>query len=95
LVETYIEEYRARGVSEAVVAYTASQLTRWGSWLKTRRPRPQLETMDPQLHMQYVAGRSAFRAKATVYGTLSTMRCFGDYLVREGLWRQNPMRWSR
>jgi site-specific recombinase XerD len=23
------------------------------------------------------------------------MRCFGDYLVREGLWRQNPLRWMK
>jgi hypothetical protein len=35
---------------------------------------------------RYIASCSSFRAKSTVYGTLSTMRCFGDYLVREGLW---------
>ena len=27
-----------------------------------------------------------------MYGTLSTMRGFGDYLVRQGLWKINPLR---
>jgi site-specific recombinase XerD len=51
--------------------------------------------MDSELHVRYLASRTAFRSKATVYGTLSTMRCFGDYLVREGLWRQNTLRWMK
>jgi site-specific recombinase XerD len=95
LVESYLEEYRARGVSEAVVSYTAARLAAWGVWLKSRRPRPMLEAIDAELHVRYLAARSAFRAKATVYGTLSAMRCFGDYLVREGVWRQNPLRWMK
>jgi site-specific recombinase XerD len=95
LVDAYIDEYRARGICAASVAHTESKLRHWGSWLKSRRPRPVLEEIDPQLHVRYLASRSAFRAKATVYGTLSTMRGFGDYLVREGLWRQNPLRWMK
>jgi site-specific recombinase XerD len=95
LVDTYIEECRARGVCPASVAHTESQLRRWGSWLKGRRPRLTLDAIDPQLHVRYLASRSPFRAKATVYGTLSTMRCFGEYLVRQGLWRQNPLRWMK
>ena len=66
-----------------------------GTWLKSRRPRPMLEAIAPELHVRYLTARSAFRAKATVYDTLSTMRCFGDYLMREGLWRQNPLRWMK
>jgi integrase/recombinase XerC len=54
-----------------------------------------LDAIDPQLHVCYLASRSAFRAKSTVYGTLSTMRCFGDYLMREGVWGQNPLRWMK
>ena len=30
-----------------------------------------------------------------MYGTLSTMRGFGEYLVRQGVWRQNPLRWMK
>ena len=32
------------------------------------------------------ASAKSFRAKSTVYGTLSVMRGMGDYLVREGVW---------
>ena len=95
LVESYLEEYRARGVCEASVAHTASRLADWGCWLKSRRPRPQLESIDVELHVRYIESRSAFRSKATVYGTLSTMRGFGEYLVREGVWVQNPLRWMK
>lgn len=95
LVDGYIEEYRARGICAASVAHAESRLRHWGNWLKGRRPRPMLDAIAVELHVRYVASQSAFRAKATVYGTLSTMRCFGDYLVREGLWRQNPLRWMK
>jgi site-specific recombinase XerD len=44
---------------------------------------------------RYIESCSTFRAKATVYGTLSTMRGFGDYLVRQGLWTINPLRWMK
>jgi site-specific recombinase XerD len=44
---------------------------------------------------RYISNCSSFRAKATVYATLSTMRGFGDYLVRQGLWRINPLRWMK
>jgi site-specific recombinase XerD len=43
----------------------------------------------------YIANCTTFRSKATVYGTLSTMRGFGDYLVRQGLWKINPLRWMK
>jgi site-specific recombinase XerD len=95
LVEGYIEEYRARGIGEATVAHTASRLTAWGCWLKSRRPRPQLEEIGADLHARYIESRSVFRAKATVSGTLSTMRGFGEYLVRQGVWRQNSLRWMK
>jgi site-specific recombinase XerC len=34
-----------------------------------------------------------FSRQATVYATLSTMWGFGDYLVRQGLWKINLLRW--
>jgi site-specific recombinase XerD len=94
-VDAYIEEYRARGICPATVAHTESKLRHWGSWMRSRRPRPALEQIDAELLVRYLESRSAFRSKATVYGTLSTMRGFGDYLVREGLWRANPLRWMK
>lgn len=95
LVDGYMDEYRARGIGAATVAHTQARLMRWGAWLKSRRPRPQLEAIDAPLLTRYVEYSGRFRSKATVYGTLSTMRGFGDYLVREGVWLQNPLRWMK
>jgi site-specific recombinase XerD len=95
LVDAYMEQYRARGLSAATVSNTQARLQRWGRWLKERRPRVSIESIDAALITRYIASCSSFRAKATVYGTLSTMRGFGDFLVREGLWSVNPLRWMK
>jgi site-specific recombinase XerD len=54
-----------------------------------------IERIDPEMIARYIASCSSFRAKATVYATLSSMRGFGDYLVRQGLWKINPLRWMK
>jgi site-specific recombinase XerD len=95
LTDAYIEEYRARGVSSESVAMNAARLQRWGRWLKQRRPRVMIEHIDADLITRYIESCSSFRAKATVCGTLSMMRGFGDYLVRQGLWGTNPLRWMK
>ena len=95
LVDAYMEEYRARGIGEATVAAVAARLDRWGRWLKRRRPRVAIERIDADLITRYMASCSSFRARSTVYGTLSTMRGFGDYLVRQGLWTTSPLRWMK
>ncbi len=95
LQDSYVEEYRARGLSPDTVAYTESRLDRWGRWLKKRRPRIVIERIDAETITHYIATCSSFRAKATVYATLSSMRGFGDYLVRQGLWKINPLRWMK
>jgi len=95
LQDAYMEEYRARGLSEASALCTESRLDRWGRWLKKRRPRVAIEQIDAITITCYMASCTSFRSKATVYGTLSTMRGFGDYLVRQGLWKINPLRWMK
>jgi site-specific recombinase XerD len=95
LVERYVEEYRARGICAATVGHTHSRLERWGRWLKEQRPRVAIEAIDAPLITRYIASCRSFRAKSTVYGTLSTMRGFGDFLVRERLWTVNPLRWMK
>ena len=95
LVDLYMDEYRARGLSRASVAYTECRLDRWGRWLKKRRPRVSIEHIGVDLITNYIASCASFRSKATVYATLSTMRGFGDYLVNQGLWKINPLRWIR
>lgn len=61
--------------------------------MKRRRPRPALEQVDAPLLVAYVRTRMAFHKKSTVSGTMSTMRGMGEFLVREGLWGSNPLRW--
>ena len=95
LVDAYLDEYRARGLSAGTVGQVTARLDRWGRWLKRRRPRVMIERIDADLITRYIASCSSFRAKATVYSTLSTMRGFGDYLVQQGLWTVNPLRWMK
>ena len=47
LLDAYIEEYGARGVSSQSIAYTKARLERWGRWLKGRRPRIGIGTPGP------------------------------------------------
>ena len=93
LVDAYLEEYVARGVSAGMIDNVRRELERWGSWMKRRRPRPKLEELEPELIIRYIEQRTPFRSKATVYSVMSRMRGMGDFLVRQGVWRSNPLRW--
>ena len=95
LVEQFLEEYAARGVTAETVANVTRELHRWGGWLKSRRPRPRLEEVGPDLLVRYIQGRTAFRAKATVCTTVWILRSMGEFLVREGIWATSPLRWMR
>jgi site-specific recombinase XerD len=95
LLDGYLAEYRARGLCAGSVDRTTSVLERWGQWMRTRRPRPRLEQVGADLIVRFIETRSSFRAKSTVYGTLSVMRGMGEYLVREGVWTSNPLRWMK
>jgi site-specific recombinase XerD len=54
-----------------------------------------IEQIGVDLITSYIAIGGSFRSKSTVYSTLSTMRGFGDFLVRQGLWKLNPLRWMK
>ena len=51
--------------------------------------------ISPELLIRYIGTRSAFRSRATASGVVSKLRCFGEFLVEESLWRVNPLRWIR
>ncbi len=95
LLDDYLAQCRARGLAEGTVKKMMFALDDWGVWLRRRRPRPVLERITAELHVEYLSSRSSFRAKSTVYGTLSVMRGMGDYLVRRGIWSSNPLRWMK
>jgi integrase/recombinase XerD len=95
LVDAYMEEYEARGVSAAVRRNVRSELERWGQWLKRRRPRPRLEEVDAPQLVRYIEQRTPFRSKVTVSSVMWRMRGMGDFLVRRGIWVANPLRWMQ
>ena len=93
LVESYLRWCEGRGLAKATLDQRERELTRWGVWLKRRRPRPALEAIDQDLIVEYVRQRSAFRARATVAGVVSHVRGMGEHLAREGVWTSNVARW--
>jgi len=95
LVEKYMRAYRVRGNAVGTVERVESELARWGGWMKRRRPRPRIEEIDADLLVAYLRARGAFRAKATVSGTMSVLRGMGEFLVEEGVWASNPLRWMK
>ena len=95
LVDQYIKVCETRGLAEGTIQHRANELGRFGQWLKRRRPKRQLGQVDGDLVVRYISERSAFRARSTVRGVVSDLRGMGEFLVREGVWAQNPLRWIR
>lgn len=95
LVDRYVAECEQRGLAAGTVERICKELERFGSWTKRRRPRPSLEQIDAPLIVAYVEARMRFRSKATVSGAMSVLRGMGEFLVREGHWPSNPLRWLR
>ena len=95
LMDGYLKQCETCGLSEATIIGLRRELERWGLWLKRRRPKPNLEEVDGEMHMDYIRCRTRFHAKATVASLTSKLRLMGEYLVQEGVWRKNPMRWIK
>lgn len=95
LVDGYIQQGETRGLSQEHLRGTRDELDRLGCWLKRRRPKPALEEVDGQVLIEYLRHRTHFHAKATVVSIASKLRCLGEYLVEQGVWAQNPMRWIK
>ncbi len=87
LVDKFMEEYEVTGKATETVKATRRELDRWGSWLKNLRPRAALDEVNAELIIRYLRGRAAYRSKATLSGAMSKLRCMGEFLVREGVWR--------
>jgi integrase/recombinase XerC len=63
--------------------------------MRRQQPRIQLERVDTDLLVSYVRSLKSFRSKSSVSNALSVMRGMGEYLVREGVWPSNPLRWMK
>lgn len=95
MLERYCALQGTRGLAAATIYARRRELERFGAWCKARRPKPKLEECDPELIVRYVEARSAFHSRATVASVVSTLRSMGEFLVLEGVWRANPLRWMR
>jgi len=95
LVERYLAVQVAKGLESATVAARRRELARFGGWLKGRRPRPALEEVGADLLVRYVSSRTPFHARSTVSSVVSDLRSMGEFLVQEGAWHSNPLRWMR
>ncbi|QOV92112.1 tyrosine-type recombinase/integrase [Humisphaera borealis] len=95
LLDRYMEQYAARGIAVETVANVRRELERLGCWLKNRRPRPRIEDVGSDLLQDYLQRRGSWKAKATLSGVMSTVRGFGEFLVLQGAWVSNPLRWMK
>jgi site-specific recombinase XerD len=95
LVERYAQLNATRDLADGTIEKRVRELERLGSWLKRRHPKPQIEEIDRELLLGYIRDRTAFHARSTVSGVVSDLRGMGEFLVEQGLWRSNPLRWIR
>ncbi|MCX6997607.1 MAG: tyrosine-type recombinase/integrase [Kiritimatiellaeota bacterium] len=95
LVDGYLRLGESLGLGAGTLNQRRNELERLGCWLKRRRPKPNLEQVDGPLLIDYFRARTAFHAKATVASVMSVVRNMGAYLVQQGVWTSNPMRWVR
>ena len=79
----------------STVQHRRRELERVGAWLKHSRPRVNLEHVDTELLIKYLRRRGVFRSRALIAGAVSILRGMGEYLVGQGIWTKNPLRWVR
>jgi integrase/recombinase XerD len=93
LAEDHIAQLATCGTSDGYQQRVRRELELFGGFLKRRKTRVKIEDVDADMITQYVAKRTPFKAKSTLSGILSVLRGWGNYLMKEGLWRGNPLRW--
>lgn len=95
LVDGYTRVCRTRGLAEVTIEDRVRELERFGNWLKRRKPKVQLDRVSSEHVIRFISDRAAFRLKSRVCCVVSHLRGMGEYLVQEGIWAQNPLRWIR
>lgn len=84
LVDSYISICNTRGLGKTHVKNNERELHRLGHHLKSQRPKVPIEEVKSEHLLNYIQKHSAFKSKATTYGSISRVRCFGEFLVGEG-----------
>lgn len=93
LVDGFLKEYAARDIAQTQIRNRERELAKFGIWLKRRKPTPKIEEITLEIIHEYIKSRTTFLSKASTCGVIGALRVMGDYLVENGLWLQNPLRW--
>jgi len=95
LMDEHLQILETRGLAMETIKSRRYELMRCGAWLRSRRPRVNLENVDADLMLKYLRTRAVFRAKATISSTLTACKFMGDHLVEKNIWLNNPLRWVK
>jgi len=95
LADRFMASYSAEGKADGTITAMRREWDRWGCWLKGRRPRVRLDEVSPELITNYIRSQSKFHAKSTQYSLMSRLGMIGDFLVKEEVWRENPLTWMK
>jgi site-specific recombinase XerD len=49
--------------------------------------------LDAETIIRYIRDRNLCRSRSLICTNISSMRGMGEYLVRQGIWTSNPLRW--
>jgi integrase/recombinase XerC len=93
LADEYLRECETRGLAKSTIQTRCTELMLWGTWLKRRRPQPALEEVTAEQIIEHIRRRTAFHTKSSICCVVSHMRGMGEFLVRQGIWPSNPLRW--
>lgn len=91
-LEGYVRECESRGLSETTIQYRREYLSKWEIWLRLQKPKISIVDVNTEVILNFIQKQSAFRAKATIAGRMSILRCYGDYLNRHGVWKKNYLK---
>lgn len=91
-LEGYIRECQSRGISKTTIKYRREYLSKWEIWLRLQKPKISIADVNTEIILNFINKQSAFKAKATVAGRMSVLRCYGDYLNRQGVWKKNYLK---
>jgi len=93
LTEKFRKTLEVRGLVASTIKGQIREMERWGLHLKRQRPWVKLEEVGREQIEPYLIKRCRFKAKSTRNSILSHVRRIGKFLVSEGIWLENPMRW--
>ncbi len=92
LLDVYEKQLSIRGIGASTILIRRREIERFGLWIKRKKPCPKFSDISAEHIINYFKERSAFKARTTIQGRFSDLRCFFDFLVQENFWKKNPLR---